>query len=44
MNYRDKCLRTSNTIAYAVMNGVKARGEKGQYSTERIKFNEHTSS
>jgi hypothetical protein len=26
------------------MNGVKARGEKGQYSTERIKFNEHTSS
>ena len=31
-------------LAYAVMNGVKARGEKGQYSTERIKFNEHTSS
>jgi hypothetical protein len=31
-------------IAYAVMNGVKARGEKAQYSTERIKFNKHTPS
>jgi short chain dehydrogenase len=26
-------------LAYAVMDGVKARGEKGNYSTQRIKFN-----
>jgi putative transposase len=26
-------------LAYAVMNGVKARGETGKYSAERIKFN-----
>jgi hypothetical protein len=26
------------------MNGVKARGEKGQYSTERIHFNKNNHS
>lgn len=26
-------------LAYAVINGVEARGEKGKYSTERVKFN-----
>lgn len=29
-------------LAYAVMDGVTARGERGQYSTERIKFNSLT--
>jgi putative transposase len=26
-------------LAYAVINGVEARGERGNYSTQRIKFN-----
>lgn len=26
-------------LAYAVIDGVKARGEKGNYSTQRVKFN-----
>jgi putative transposase len=30
-------------LAYAVMDGVKARGEKGNYSTERIKFDSNSS-
>lgn len=25
-------------LAYAVIDGVKARGEKGNYSTHRVKF------
>ncbi len=29
----------STTIAYAVIDGVQARGERGNYSTQRIKFN-----
>ena len=28
----------SSTSAYAVIDGVKARGEKGNSSTQRIKF------
>lgn len=39
MNYVGKYLMMSTTIAYAVIDGVKARGEKGKYSTKRIKFN-----
>lgn len=38
MNYVGKYLMMSTTIAYAVIDGVKARGEKGNYSTKRIKF------
>ncbi|MEC4812884.1 MAG: IS630 family transposase [Scytonema sp. PMC 1069.18] len=30
-------------LAYAVMDGVKARGEKGNYSTQRIKFDSNRS-
>ncbi len=30
-------------LAYAVIDGVKARGEKGNYSTHRVKFNSHDS-
>ncbi len=26
-------------LAYAVINGVELRGEKGNYSTQRMKFN-----
>jgi len=26
-------------LAYAVIDGVQARGERGNYSTRRIKFN-----
>ena len=26
-------------LAYAVMDGIKARGERGKYSTQRMKFN-----
>ena len=26
-------------LAYAVIDGVTARGEKGNYSTQRVKFN-----
>lgn len=29
-------------LAYAVMDGVTARGKRGQYSTQRIKFNSRT--
>jgi putative transposase len=29
-------------LAYAVINGVELRGEKGSYSTQRIKFNSKT--
>ncbi|WP_254175168.1 transposase [Planktothrix pseudagardhii] len=25
-------------LAYAVMNGIQARGERGNYSTQRMKF------
>ncbi|HYW21022.1 MAG TPA: hypothetical protein VE956_17310 [Nodularia sp. (in: cyanobacteria)] len=25
-------------LAYAVINGVQARGERGNYSTQRVKF------
>jgi putative transposase len=30
-------------LAYAVIDGVQARGEKGNYSTQRIKFNSNSS-
>ncbi|MCM0593497.1 MAG: hypothetical protein KA716_26200 [Gloeotrichia echinulata DEX184] len=30
-------------LAYAVIDGVKARGEKGNYSTQRIKFDSNGS-
>jgi putative transposase len=30
-------------LAYAVINGVQKRGEKGNYSTERIRFNSNSS-
>jgi len=26
-------------LAYAVIDGVEARGERGNYSTQRVKFN-----
>ncbi|BAY82201.1 transposase [Calothrix parasitica NIES-267] len=26
-------------LAYAVMDGIKARGERRKYSTQRMKFN-----
>ena len=29
-------------LAYGVMDGVRARGKRGEYSTERIKFNSRT--
>ena len=38
MNYLGEYLMTNTTIAYAVIDGVQARGEKGNYSTERVKF------
>jgi putative transposase len=31
-------------LAYAVINGVQARGERGNYSTQRIKFNSNLAS
>ena len=31
-------------LAYAVMDGVQTRAEKGNYSTQRVKFNSHSSS
>ncbi len=30
-------------LAYAVIDGIQARGEKGNYSTERVKFNSNSS-
>ncbi len=30
-------------LAYAVIDGVKARGERGNYSTQRVKFNSNSS-
>lgn len=30
-------------LAYAVIDGVQARGERGNYSTQRVKFNSHSS-
>jgi putative transposase len=30
-------------LAYAVIDGVKARGERGNYMTQRVKFNSHSS-
>ena len=30
-------------LAYAVIDGVKARGERGNYSTQRVKFNSNPS-
>lgn len=32
----------STTIAYAVFDGVTSRGEKENYSTQRVKFNSST--
>lgn len=29
-------------LAYAVINGVQARGERGNYSTQRVKFNSNS--
>ncbi|MCP6757695.1 MAG: IS630 family transposase [Fischerella sp. CENA71] len=31
-------------LAYAVIDGIQTRGEKGNYSTRRIRFNSHSSS
>ena len=31
--------RVSLDLAYAVIDGVKTRGERGKHSTERVKFN-----
>ena len=31
-------------LAYTVIDGVQARGERGNYSTQRVKFNSHPSS
>ncbi len=28
-------------LAYAVMDGVKTRGERGKHNTERVKFNSY---
>ena len=30
-------------LAYAVIDGVQAKGEKGNYSTQRVKFNSNNS-
>ncbi len=30
-------------LAYAVIDGVQTRGEKANYSVQRIKFNSHSS-
>ena len=30
-------------LAYAVIDAVESRGERGEYSTKRIKFNSNTS-
>ncbi len=30
-------------LAYAVIDGVQARGEKGNHSTQRVKFNSNRS-
>jgi hypothetical protein len=43
MSYLGEYLMTNSTSAYAVINGVQARGEKGDYSTERVKFNSNSS-
>lgn len=29
-------------LAYAVINGVEARGERGNYGTRRVKFNSNS--
>ncbi len=31
-------------LAYAVINGVQARGERRNYNTHRIRFNSNTTS
>lgn len=31
-------------LAYAVMDGVQARGERGNYKTQRVRFNSNTTS
>jgi putative transposase len=31
-------------LAYAVIDGVQARGERGNYPTKRVKFNSNCSS
>ncbi|WP_334869579.1 hypothetical protein [Nostoc sp.] len=31
-------------LAYAVIDGIEARGQRNNYSTERLKFNNHLSS
>lgn len=38
MNYQDKCLTMSTTIAYAVINGIQAKGERENDTIERVKF------
>ncbi|MEH2041538.1 hypothetical protein [Nostoc sp.] len=30
-------------LAYAVIDGIQTRGEKGNYSTQRVKFNSNFS-
>ncbi|WP_277883925.1 hypothetical protein [Nostoc sp. FACHB-888] len=42
MSYLGEYLTMNTTIAYAVIDGVQARGEKGNYSTERVKFNSNS--
>ena len=42
-NYVGKFLTMNSTSAYAVIDGVQARGEKGNYSTQRIKFDSNRS-
>jgi putative transposase len=36
-------LVTQLELAYAVIDGVQARGEKGNYSTHHVKFNSYDS-
>lgn len=50
-SYHDKCLMTlvaqpriSLDLAYGVISGVEARGERGSYKTYRIRFNSNTAS
>ncbi|WP_256091152.1 hypothetical protein [Nostoc sp. KVJ20] len=42
MNSQGNHLTMNTTIAYAVTSGIEARGEKGNYSTERVKFNSNS--
>lgn len=39
MNYRRHLFDDELELAYAVIDGVEARGKRGNYSTQRVKFN-----